>query len=64
MDREDFPARHPGCPAGDAPEVTPIFLHRGVGGRGLYAHYVCSACGGWRGRWCARVDAASREAAA
>jgi hypothetical protein len=67
MDREDFPAKHPGCKAENTPEVIPIFPHYGNGG--LCAHYVCPVCrgrgrSGQAGRWSARVDAASREAAA
>ena len=62
MDREDFPARHPGCKAG-APKTLPLYLHR-TAGDGCCAHYVCPApaChgrgrSGYMGRWWARVDA-------
>jgi hypothetical protein len=57
MDREKYPARHPGCKMG-APKVIPIFLH--YGNRGLCAHYCCPACrgrgrSGQAGRWSAQV---------
>ena len=49
----------------DAKPPVVIYLHRGEDGA-WYAHYVCQSCRGRCGpcgRWCARVDMGTREAA-